>query len=149
MGMRELSCECGETHAVVTDVHPPSRFLPEETVADLRAVVETDDEFDQFGTPHLLGMVTEEFPDDVVSQDASEDGSVGYATVWVTDFDARRLHEVVVELVVEMMEHALSHAEGDTAREQFHEQLTAFDVETFVEQYRRERAFSDADDDPA
>lgn len=149
MGMRELSCECGETHAVVTDVHPPSRFLPEEMVDDLRAVVETDDEFDQFGTAHLLGMVAEEFPDDVVSQDASEDGNVGYAMLWVTDFDARRLHEVVVELVVEMMDHALSHAEDDAAREQFHEQLTAFDVEAFVDQYRREREFRDADDDPA
>jgi len=149
MGMRELSCACGATHAVVTDVHPPSRFVPEAMVADLRAVVETADEFEQFGTPHLLGMVSEEFPDEVASLDVAEDGTVGYATLWVTAFDARRLHEVVVELVVEMMEHALSHADDTAAREQFREQLDAFDVEAFVEQYRREREFRDEHDDPA
>ncbi len=149
MGMRELSCDCGATHAVVTDVHPPSRFVPEAMVRDLRAVVETEDEFEQFGTPHLLGMVTEEFPDEVVSLDVADDGTVGYAMLWVTAFDARRLHEIVVELVLEMMDHALSHADDDAAREQFREQLAAFDAATFVDRYREEREFRDEYDDPA
>lgn len=29
MGLREFACDCGETHAVVVDVHPLSRFVPE------------------------------------------------------------------------------------------------------------------------
>lgn len=146
MGMRELDCDCGATHAVVTDVHPPSRFVPESFVRDLQAVVETDDEFEEFGTPHLLGMVREEFPEKVVSLDVSEDGTVGYAMLWVTAFDARRLHEVVVELLVELMDHALTHADDDAARAQFREQLDAFDPEQFVEQYRRQREFEDETD---
>jgi hypothetical protein len=128
MGLREVSCDCGERHAVVLDVHPPSRFVPESLVAILRETVEPADDFEQFGTAHLLGMAMEEFPEEVAVEDASDDGEVGYALVWVTSFDSRRLHEVVVELVVELMEHAVSHAaEGDA----------------FVEQYRRERDFDD------
>ncbi len=149
MGMRDLSCACGETHAVVTDVHPPGRFVPESFVRDLQAAVETDDEFDEFGTPHVMGMVREEFPDEVVSLDVSDDGSVGYALLWVAAFDSRRLHEVVVELLVEMMDHALGHADDDAAREQFREQLAAFDVPAFVDQYRRQRDFEDEHDRPA
>ncbi|PSQ39276.1 hypothetical protein BRD13_03455 [Halobacteriales archaeon SW_5_70_135] len=148
MGMREYDCDCGSAHAVVTDVHPPSRFVPEAMVRDLRAVVETDDEFEQFGTAHLLGMAREEFPGKVVSLNVSEDGTVGYATLWVAAFDARRLHELVVELVVEMMDHALSHADDPAAREQFREQLRTFDVEEFVDRYRRRREFTDEHDDP-
>jgi hypothetical protein len=149
MGMRDLNCDCGATHAVVTDVHPPGRFVPESFVGDLQTAVETDDEFGEFGTPHLLGMVREEFPEQVVSLDVSDDGTVGYALLWVAAFDSRRLHEVVVELVVEMMDHALSHAEDTTAREQFREQLAQFDVEAFVDQYRQQRDFQDERDSPA
>jgi hypothetical protein len=149
MGMRDLRCGCGADHAVVTDVHPPSRFVPETLVEQLRATTETADDFGEFGTPHLLGMVREEFPEDVVSTDVSEDGAVGYALLWVADFDSRRLHEVVVELVVEMMEHAVSHAEDPGASREFEAQMQAFDVAEFVERYRAQRDFQDEHDDPA
>ena len=77
------------------------------------------------------------------SADVSDDGSVGYAMVWMTDFDARRLHEVVVELVVELMEHAVSHASDENAVSQFEEQMFEFDVEEFVALYREQRDFED------
>ncbi|AGB30535.1 hypothetical protein C488_07242 [Natrinema pellirubrum DSM 15624] len=146
LGMREYDCPCGDSHAVVTDVHPPSRFVPESLVTVLRETIDTDDEFEEFGTPHLLGVVLEEFPEAVVVHDASDDGAVGYTLVWVTDFDARRLHEVVVELVVELMEHAISHADDDAAVSEFESQMLEFDVEAFVEQYRREREFESEHD---
>jgi hypothetical protein len=149
MGMRDLDCDCGETHAVVTDVHPPSRFVPETLVQQLRATTETADDFEEFGTPHMLGMVREEFPEAVVSSDVSEDGQVGYALLWVADFDSRRLHEIVVELVVEMMEHAVSHTENASASREFEEQMRQFDVGEFVERYRAERDFEDEHDEPA
>ena len=139
LGMREYQCDCGERHAVVMDVHPPARFVPEFLVEVLREIVDTEDGFGEFGTPHLLGAVLEEFPDEVVVHDAAEDGSVGYAMLWVTDFDSRRLHEVVVELVVELMDHAVSHAEDDAQIAAFEEYLAEFDVAAFVEQYRAER----------
>lgn len=148
MGMRDLSCACGAEHAVVTDVHPPSRFLPESLVEDLRVAVETDDGFGEFGTPHLMGMVMEEFPDVVATADVSETGEVGYAVLWITDFESRRLHEVIVELVVEMMDHAVSHSPHDDTRSAFEEQMARFDVSTFVEQYRRERDFESEHDRP-
>ncbi len=146
LGMREYDCPCGDGHAVVTDVHPPSRFFPESLVTVLRETIDTDDEFEEFGTPHLLGVVLEEFPEDVVVHDASDDGAVGYTLVWVTDFDARRLHEVVVELVVELMEHAISHADDDAAVSEFESQMLEFDVEAFVDQYRAEREFESEHD---
>lgn len=148
LGMRELSCACGDTHAVVTDVHPPARFVPEELVETLRAVVEPGDDRETFGTVHVMGMVLEEFPEAVVAHDATEDGSVGYAIVWVTDFDARRLHEIVVELLVELMNHAIEHTDDTAAADEFAEQLAAFDVEAFVTAYRRERDFEDEHDRP-
>ncbi|KDE57478.1 hypothetical protein EL22_11870 [Halostagnicola sp. A56] len=141
LGMREYSCSCGETHAVVTDVHPPSRFFPESFVTVLEETIETEDEFESFGTPHLLGVTMEEFPEQVASYDAADDGSVGYTLVWVTAFDSRRLHEIVVELVVELMEHAMSHAGDDDAVSQFERQMLEFDVEAFVEEYRQAREF--------
>lgn len=146
LGMREFGCDCGGTHAVVMDVHPPERFLPSFLVDTLQESVEVVDEFGQFGTPHLMGLVLEEFPDEIVSHDASDDGHVGYAVVWVTEFDSRRLHEVIVELVVEFMEHAVSHT-SDSALGEFEDAMVAFDVAEFVEQYRRERDLS-ADDVP-
>jgi hypothetical protein len=142
MGMREYDCACGASHAVVTDVHPPSRFVPEFLVEVLRGTIDTDDDLGEFGTPHVMGVVLEEFPEDVASENVENDQDVGYALVWVTDFDSRRLHEIVVELLVELMEHAVSHAENDSAMTEFEEDMLDFDVEAFVEQYRRERDFS-------
>jgi hypothetical protein len=140
LGMREFECDCGETHAVVMDVHPPERFLPDFLVEVLREAIETtSEEMPEFDTPHLLGVVLEEFPEGVVAYDASENAEVGYAMVWVTDFDSRRLHEVVVELVVELMEHAVSHADDDEALSAFESEMVEFDVSEFVEQYRAER----------
>ena len=148
LGMRAYRCSCGSSHAVVLDVHPPSRFVPESLVAILRETVETADGFEEFGTPHLLGMVLEEFPGRVVVHDASDDGTVGYALLWVADFDARRLHEIVVELVVELMEHAISHAEDEDAITEFESNLHAFDVPAFVEEYRSIRDFESEFDRP-
>ncbi|MFB6303762.1 MAG: DUF5815 family protein [Haloferacaceae archaeon] len=146
MGMREFECACGSTHAVVTDVHPPDRFLPEFLVAVLRETVETtSEEMPEFGTPHLMGIVLEEFPDRVASADVTDDQDVGYALLWVTAFDSRRLHEVIVELVVELMEHAVSHADDGAAVREFEEEMLEFDVAAFVEQYRAERDL-EADD---
>jgi hypothetical protein len=147
MGLREFACDCGERHAVVVDVHPLSRFVPEAIVETLRATVETTTEA-EFSTTHLMGIVLEEFPEAVVSADVSGDGEVGYAMVWVTDFDARRLHEVAVELIVELMEHAVSHAEDEGSVSAFEEQMLQFDVSEFVEQYRREREFETEHDSP-
>lgn len=148
LGMYEYDCTCGDAHAVVTDAHPPSRFFPESLVAVLQETIETDDEFDRFGTPHLMGVVLEEFPEKVVTYDASDDGAVGYAMLWLTDFDSRRLHEIVVELVVELMEHAISHADDDEAISEFETQMLEFDVGEFVEQYRRQRNFESEHDRP-
>lgn len=141
LGMREVTCACGARHAVVVDAHPLGRFVPEFLASALRETVDTADDESTFGTLHLMGMVLEEFPELVVSEDVSEDGVVGYAMVWVTDFDARRLHEVVVELVVELMEHAVSHAEDEDAVAEFEDHMRRFDVEAFVDQYRQERDF--------
>ena len=146
LGMREYDCSCGEAHAVVTDAHPPSRFFPESLVSVLQETIDTDDEFDRFGTPHLMGIVMEDFPEYVAVYDASDDGAVGYAALWVTDFDSRRLHEVIVELVVELMDHAISHAEDDDAVSAFESQMLEFDVEEFVEQYRSQRDFESEHD---
>ena len=148
MGMREFDCDCGASHAVVMDVHPATRFLPADLVEQLREAVETADDLGPFGAAHLLGMVMEEFPEAVASADVAEDGSVGYAMLWVTDFDARRLHEVVVELVVELMEHAMSHADDANARQQFEGQMREFDVGAFVDRYRAARDFEDEHDTP-
>ena len=149
MGMRDLDCPCGAVHAVVVDVHPLGRFLPEFLGEVLRETVEPADTEGEFGITHLMGMVMEEFPAEIVAEDVSEDGQVGYALVWVSDFDSRRLHEILVELVVELMEHAVSHAEDDSARSEFEEQMLQFDVAEFVEQYRAEREFEGEFDSPA
>jgi hypothetical protein len=146
MGLREFACECGETHAVVVDAHPLARFVPEFLVEVLRNTVETADEFDEFTTAHLMGIVREEFPDAVTSTDVSEDGTVGYSLVWIGQFDARRLHEVAVELVVELMDHAVSHAEDPEARREFDHWLAEFEVESFVDTYREERDFASEHD---
>jgi len=146
LGVRELSCACGADHAVVMDVHPLGRFVPEFLVDTLRETIRTDDEFDQFTTAHALAMVREEYPEEVASADLSGDGSVGYALVWVTDFDSRELHRIVVELVVELMEHAISHADAGPTVEEFEAKLEQFDVEGFVDAYRQQREFEDEHD---
>ncbi|MFB6136760.1 MAG: DUF5815 family protein [Halobacteriaceae archaeon] len=146
MGQREFSCACGDTHAVVMDVHPPSRFVPEDVVAVLREAVDVADDEGDFGTRHVMGMVLEEFPEEVASADVAEEGAAGYAAVWVTEMDARTLHEVVVELLVELMDHAVSHAEDEAVESEFEEQLAEFDVEAFVERYRAARDLEDEHD---
>jgi hypothetical protein len=147
LGLRELDCACGDRHAVVVDAHPVSRFVPEVIVEVLRETIETDDEFPEFGTPHLMGMVLEEFPDEIAVEDVSDDGRVGYALAWIASFDSRRLHEIVVELLVELMDHAVSHGEEEHEHD-FERQLETFDVEEFVETYRRERSFDSEFDAP-
>ena len=141
MGLREYECSCGEAHAVVMNVHPLGRFVPEFLGDVLRETIETADEFPEFTTAHVMGIVVEEFPEAVVSEELSEDGQVGYSMIWLADFDARRLHEVVVELLLELMDHAVSHTDDDEAAAQFEQCLHEFDVETFVDQYRDEREF--------
>jgi len=141
LGLRELECACGDRHAVVTDAHPIGRFVPEFLADVLRETVEPADDFEEFTTAHVLGMVLEEYPQEVASADLADDGTVGYALLWVSSFDARELHEVIVELLVELMEHAVSHAEDGDALAEFEEQMLQFDVATFVEEYRQERDF--------
>ena len=140
MGMREFRCECGDSHAVVVDVHPLGRFVPESIADVLRSSIGTADEFPEFSTTHVMGVVLEEFPDEIVSADLSDDGHVGYSMVWVAAFDSRRLHEIVVELLVELMEHAVSHGDEEASAE-FERQMVEFDVELFVDQYRDAREF--------
>lgn len=146
MGMREFACDCGETHAVVTDVNPPERFLPGFLVSLLRDAIETtSEEMPEFDTPHLMGIVLEEFPESVAVEDVSEDHDVGYTLLWVTAFDSRRLHEIIVELVVELMEHAVSHSDDAGAMTEFEERMLQFDVSEFVDEYRTQRDL-DSDD---
>ena len=148
MGLREFDCGCGEIHAVVVDVHPLSRFVPESLADVLRDAIETSSGA-AFSMTHLMGVVLEEFPEEIVAADVSDDGEVGYAMVWATDFDSRRLHGIVVDLVVELMDHAVSHADDESAVGEFESQLREFDVEAFVEAYRRDRAFASEHDSPA
>lgn len=149
LGMRYLDCGCGGRHAIVTDAHPLARFVPEEFVSVLREVVDTEDDFDSFSTPHVLAMVREEYPESVVVADCSDDGQVGYALIWVSDVPPSRLHEIIVELLVELMDHAISHADDDTAVQAFESELARFDVAEFVEAYRGERDFDSEFDTPA
>jgi len=141
MGMREYECDCGETHAVVMDVHPLGRFIPEFLVETLRETITTDDDFEEFSMPHAIAMIREEYPDEIAAADLSGDGHVGYGLVWMTDFDSRELHETVVAEVVDLMEHAISHADDGPTVQEFEQQLEAFELETFVDAYRAERDF--------
>jgi hypothetical protein len=148
LGMRELTCDCGETHAVVMDVHPPTRFLPDFLVETLRETIDTDDGFEEFGTPHLLGTLREERPADIVSHDASEDGTVGFGLLWIVDDDPRTLHEAIVDLVVELMEHAIGHVDDDSLLSEFEAELRSFDTAEFVAEYRTQREFESEHDRP-
>ena len=73
------------------------------------------------------------------SYDATEEPDVGFALLWVADFDSQALHERIVELVIELMEHAVSHADDTSALTEFEAKMHEFDVAEFVEQYREER----------
>ena len=140
LGMREYSCRCGTTHAVVMDVHPPERFLPPFLVEILEETIEpTSEAMPTFGTPHLMGLVLEEFPEAVTTADVSEDGQIGAGIIWVTSFAARRLHIIIVELIVEVMDHAVSHADDPELVASFEAEMAAFDVSEFVDIYREER----------
>lgn len=143
LGMRELSCACGYDHAVVMDVHPLGRFIPEFLVETLRETIATDDEFEEFSMPHAIAMVREEYPGEVAVGDCSGDGDVGFGLVWIADFDARELHAIIVELIVDMMEHAIGHAEDGPTVQEFETKLEEFDVDEFVDIYRNEREFED------
>jgi hypothetical protein len=148
LGMREFACNCGSVHAIVMDVHPLARFFPEDIATQLRSVVETDDDYDEFSMPHLMGSVMEEYPESVAVVDVAEDGQVGAAMVWFTDFDARELHELVVELLVELMEHAVGHSDDDDLATEFERQMAEFDIAAFVEAYRDARDFESEYDEP-
>lgn len=148
MGMREFPCGCGSTHAVVMDVHPLGRWIPDQVGDVLRATIEPTDEYDRFETIHVMGLVLEEYPGAVTASDASDDPAVGYALVWITDFDARELHRIVVELLIELMDHVIGHSEDADIRTEFDTQLADFDVESFVDEYRDQRDLSDPHDRP-
>jgi hypothetical protein len=145
MGLRETTID-GETYAVVMDVHPLTRFLPPEIVQTLESTIEPGDESDRFGTHHLMARVQERHPEAVSVADVSDNGEVGYGLVWLVAHEARTLHEIIVELVLELMEHAVSHAEDDAVAADFEDYRQRFDIETFVEQYRARRDFEDEDD---
>jgi hypothetical protein len=146
IGIREFDCACGATHAVVMGAHPLARFVPEFLESVLLETIEPADDHEEFTMAHLMGVVIEEFPEEVAVADATDDGAVGFSMAWVTDFHARRLHEIVVELIVELMEHAVSHAEDDTMMDEFEAQMLEFDVDAFVDQYRAQRNFEDEHD---
>lgn len=67
----------------------------------------------------------------------------------VSDFSPRKLYEVVVELLVELIDRAIGHADDEAAAREFEVQLVEFDVKTFIDIYRDERNFKDKFDIPA
>lgn len=148
MGMREYSCPCGSTHAVVMDVHPLARWIPEAVERIFTETVEPTDEYETFSTIHVMGIVLEEYPEETVVYDASEDPSVGFALLWLTAMDANALHRVIVELLVELMDHAVSHSEDPSIAERFEQSLNSFDIDVFVDAYRDQRDFVDEFDRP-
>ena len=149
MGMREFDCDCGSTHAVVMDVHPLGRWIPESVERILAETIEPTDEYETFGTIHVMGLVLEEFPEKTVVYDASDNPAVGYALVWMTTMDAASLHRIIVELLIELMDHAVSHSDDPEIAASFQDALDTFDIEEFVTEYRRQRDFTDEFDQPA
>lgn len=148
MGMREFECTCGSTHAVVMDVHPLSRWIPESVSNVFQETIEPSDEFTEFGTIHLMGIVLEEYPESITVDNATDDPSVGYALLWIADFDTRELHRIIVELLITLIDHAIGHTDDAAINSQFDEQLQEFDVEEFVDQYREMRDWRDERDTP-
>ena len=147
LGMRELKCECGKTHAIVTDINPLTRFLPEFLVVSLEELIEVrdSDKWGGLGMVHLMGLVMEDFPEETVFFDASEDGYLGYSMLWIFDFDAWRLHEIIIELIIEMMEHGMSHSGDKNAIAEFEKQMLQFDIKEFVKEYRETRDLNPED----
>lgn len=135
LSTQTMCCSCGDVHAVVTSAETLDRFVPEAVVDALRATVEPADTAEPFGVTHVLAKLHEEHPDRISSADLSEIGEVGYARLWVTRFDGRRLHEHVVEALIELMSHAMGQADNETAAA-FDQQLAAFDAAAFVDTYR-------------
>ena len=148
LGMRAYRCDCGDHHAVVMDVHPLSRWIPESVEAVFTETIETADDHQAFSTIHLMGLVLEEYPESVVAADMTEHDALGCAMLWITTFDARRLHIIIIELLVELMEHAMSHAADTETQATFEADLFAFDVDAFVDAYRTERDFHGPSDQP-
>ena len=150
LGMREVDCACGSTHAVVMDPHPPTRFLPTEVAEDLAATVSaTGTDTEGFGTVALMGLVMDSVPEEIVAYDAAEDGTTGFAVAWIAEVDARALHEIVVETVLSIMAEAVTEAGNPDAEASFAEARAEFDVEGFVDEYRDVRDFEDEFDEPA
>jgi hypothetical protein len=141
LGMRELKCECGNLHAVVTDVNPLTRFLPDFLVNSLAQVIEVVDSerWGGFGMAHIMGLVIEECPEEVTFFDSKEDGYLGYSALWITEFNSFKLHEMIVELIIEIMEHAVSHSKNEISIQEFEKQMLSFNISEFVEKYREER----------
>ena len=149
LGMREFRCDCGATHAVVMDPHPPTRFLPEsvtEVLAETLAAKGTETE--EFGTIPLMGLVMDAHPEDLVAHDATEDGATGFAVAWISMFDSRALHETVVETVLGVMADAVTEVGDESATAAFTDHRAEFDVEEFVTEYREVRDFDDEFDEP-
>lgn len=126
--------------------HPPTRFLPKALIETLRATTETADSFEEFGMAHLIGLLIETEPELVTTIDASEHGNVGFALAWITTVDARTLHERIVARVLDVMEHAMEHADDDKAQTEFEAERKQFDIETFVTEYRQQREFKGPSD---
>lgn len=129
-----ICCSCGESHAVVASAETLDRFVPDEVVEILRATVDPEGT-GSFGVTHVLAKVHATYPARISSADLSEVNDVGYAKLWVTEFDDRRLHEIVVEVLVELMSHMMEHADNETAVA-FEQQLAGFDAAAFVDAYR-------------
>lgn len=142
LGMREYECECGSSHAVVLDPHPPTRFLPETVTDVLVNTLQIDGrEENRFDTNALMGLVQDRHSDRIVTLDAAEDGTIGFALAWIADFDSYTLHEIVVETVLELMSRAVDDGGNESARKAFTEHRADLDVEAFVSQYREVRNF--------
>jgi len=142
----EIDCECGEAHGVVYDTDPLTRFIPEQMAHTLEETVKPRETDHTFGTLHAMGMLADEVPQTVASTDASEMGEVGFNYVWVSDFTAREVHVLLVQLLVDLMDHAVDQVGDDSIKSAFAERLDGLDVEEFVDEYRTQRSFDGPDD---
>jgi hypothetical protein len=46
---------------------------------------------------------------------------------------------MIVELIIEIMEHAVSHSKNEISIQEFEKQMLSFNISEFVEKYREER----------
>ncbi len=125
--MREFACDCGQTHGVVLDPHPLARFVPEFLTEVLHETIETTTTTMSSGRPTSWASSSRSSPRPSSPRTCPRTAKSARAG-WVTDFDSRRLHEIVVELLVELMEHAVSHAEDDDVVSEFEAKMLQFDV---------------------